>query len=119
VALILVVEDDPQICELIKAILKIESHTVFTAYDGKAGVKLACQHQADLVIADLNMPEMDGIELTSNLRQMDSYKNAPILILTSETSAKKMTEARKAGASNWLSKPFIPPQLIAEVNKLL
>lgn len=118
-ALILVIDDARTMRELVRAILEAEGHTVFTADDGVTGESLANEHNADLVITDVHMDEMDGITLTGKLRQKPEYKNTPILLLTTEQSDSKKLEGRTAGASGWLTKPFNPPRLIKAVNKLL
>ncbi len=118
-ALILAVDDARTMRELVRTILESEGHTVLTADDGNTGIELANEHSADLVITDLHMDEMDGITMTSKLRQMSDYKNTPILLLTTEQSDGKKAEGRSAGASGWLTKPFNPPRLVKAVNKLL
>ena len=119
VALILAVDDARTMRELVRTVLEAEGHTVLTADDGNTGLELANEHSADLVITDLHMDEMDGITMTSKLRQMSDYKTTPILLLTTEQSDGKKTEGRIAGASGWLTKPFNPPRLVKAVNKLL
>ncbi len=118
-ALILAIDDARTMRELVRTILENEGHTVFTADDGTSGEKLANEHDADLVITDVHMNEMDGITLTRKLRQRPEYKSTPILLLTTEQSDSKKLEGRSAGASGWLTKPFNPPRLIKAVNKLL
>ena len=118
-ALILAIDDARTMRELVRTILESEGHTVLTANDGTTGELLANEHKADLVITDINMDEMDGITLATNLRKLDNYKTTPILMLTTEMSDEKKSEARAAGASGWLNKPFSPPKLIGAVNKLL
>jgi len=65
------------------------------------------------------MPEMDGIELIKNVRKMDNYKRIPILFLTTESQASKKMEAKEAGATGWIIKPFVPAKLIAALKKVL
>ncbi len=109
-ALILAVDDARTMRELIRTTLESEGHTALTADDGNTGLELANEHSAELVITDLHMDEMDGITMTSKLRQMSDYKNTSIL---------KKTDGRSAGASGWLTKPFNHPRLVKAVNKLL
>lgn len=118
-ALILAVDDARTMRELIRTILESEGHTVLTADDGTTGEALAKEHSADLVITDIHMDEMDGIDLVSRLRSMPDYKTVPILLLTTEQSDAMKAEGRAAGATGWLTKPFNPPRLISAVNKLL
>ncbi len=118
-SLILAVDDARTMRELVRTILETEGHTVFTADDGVTGLKLANEHNANLVITDIHMDDMDGITFTEELRKLPEYKRTPILLLTTEQSNEKKLEGRAAGASGWLTKPFNPPRLIKAVNKLL
>lgn len=118
-ALILAIDDARTMRELVRTILEAEGHTVLTADDGTTGVALANEHNADLVVTDLHMDEMDGITLTAKLRAMPEYKATPILLLTTEQGDDKKAEGRVAGASGWLTKPFNPARLVKAVNKLL
>jgi two-component system chemotaxis response regulator CheY len=73
----------------------------------------------DLVLTDVNMPVMDGLSLTRELRQLPNYRFTPILVLTTEAGPDKKQEGRAAGATGWLVKPFNPDQLLATVKKVL
>jgi len=118
-ALIIAVDDARTMRELVRSILTEEGHTVLTADDGTTALALAKEQTADLVVTDLHMDEMNGIELTAELRKLADYKTVPILLLTTEHSDEKKLAGRQAGASGWLSKPFNPPRLIKATNKLL
>jgi len=118
-ALILAIDDARTMRELVRSILEAEGHTVFTADDGTTGLDLAKEHNADLVITDLHMDEMDGVTLITELRKETNYKTTPLLLLTTEQSDDKKAAGRAAGASGWLTKPFSPPRLISAVNRLL
>jgi two-component system chemotaxis response regulator CheY len=72
-----------------------------------------------LFLADLNMPNMDGIELTRQLRAVPEYKFVPILLLTTESHADKKQQGKAAGATGWIVKPFDPGKLLAVVNKVM
>jgi two-component system chemotaxis response regulator CheY len=71
-----------------------------------------------LIITDLNMPNMNGIELIRQVRNLADYKFVPILMLTTESSPEKKDEGKAAGATGWIVKPFTPPQLLAVVQKV-
>jgi two-component system chemotaxis response regulator CheY len=73
----------------------------------------------DMVVTDLNMPEMDGLELIRQLRAQPVYKFTPIIMLTTESQEAKKQEGRKVGASGWIVKPFTPEQLIGVVKKFV
>ena len=72
-----------------------------------------------MVITDINMPHMDGIELTKVIRSSSGHRFTPVLMLTTESQESKMAEGKAAGATGWIVKPFDPDKLIAAVNKLL
>ena len=75
--------------------------------------------KVNLVITDVNMPNMDGITLIKELRTLPDYKFTPILLLTTESSSEKKEEGKTAGATGWIVKPFDPDQLLATINKVL
>ena len=72
-----------------------------------------------MVITDVNMPNMDGIELIRKLRELDIYKYTPLLMLTTESAVEKKSEGKQAGATGWIVKPFDPEQLVATIKKVL
>lgn len=116
---ILVVDDSASMRQMIKFTLDIAGHKVTEAADGSQGLKLAESTNFDLVISDINMPNMNGIEMTSSIRGLSNHKSTPILLLTTESGADKKGEGKKAGATGWLVKPFDPEQLTKIVNKVL
>ena len=118
-ALIIAVDDARTMREMVRSILEDNGHTVLTADDGTSALDLAREHTADLVITDLHMDEMNGIDLTKQLRTLDDYRNTPILLLTTEHSDEMKQSGRQAGASGWLTKPFDPDRLNRAVEKLL
>ena len=116
---ILSVDDSRTIRQLVKAVLEKEGHTVVTADDGVDGMGKARTEVFDLVLSDINMPNMNGISFVSKLRLLAGYESAPIVMLTTESSEFKKGKARTMGATGWLQKPFTPERLIAAVNRLL
>jgi len=118
-ALIIAVDDARTMREMVRSILTDEGHTVLTADDGTTALDLANEHNADLVVTDLHMDEMNGIDLTRHLRELPEYRTVPILLLTTEHSDEMKQSGRQAGASGWLTKPFNPERLTKAVNKLL
>jgi two-component system chemotaxis response regulator CheY len=105
--------------EVVKLALKLAGYEVSQANDGAEGLKLAKSSQYDLVLADVNMPNMDGIELIRELRAMENYKLIPILMLTTESDLVRRHEGKSAGATGWIVKPFLPDRLVEAVNKAL
>jgi len=94
-------------------------YDVTEAVDGQDALTKARSKQADVVLTDLNMPNMDGIQLIRELRKLPQYKFTPMLLLTTESAGDKKTEGKAAGATGWLVKPFNPEQLLATLKKVL
>ncbi len=116
---VLIVDDSHSIRELLTSLLRKAGFDVTSADDGKAGLKTAKKSAFDLIITDVNMPEMDGIELLKNLRKLPEYSFKPILILTTEFSQEMKQKGRDAGATGWLVKPFDPEKLIDVISRIL
>jgi two-component system, chemotaxis family, chemotaxis protein CheY len=115
---IVTVDDSMSIRETIKLTLEARGYKVATAEDGVKGLALCQQMAADLVITDLNMPNMDGVTLIEKLRGLGGYRFTPILMLTTESQEEKRAAAKKAGATGWVVKPFDPARFMAVVEKL-
>jgi CheY-like chemotaxis protein len=115
---ILVVEDNSDTRELMHLHLKTEGYNVITASDGREGLYLASAEHPDLIITDLNMPEVNGLDLIKQLRSLPDFKEIPIIILTA-FGLDTQDEAIKAGASRSVSKPTHFDFLIDDVRELL
>lgn len=118
-AAILIVDDSPSMRRMVAFALSEAGHRVTEAEDGRNALETASRQAADLVVSDMNMPGMSGIELVDELRRLPAYRSIPILMLTTETSDDMKSRARSAGASGWIVKPFDPERLIGIVNRLL
>ncbi len=118
-ATILTVDDSPSIRQMIKVALEPAGHSVIEAGDGAQGLTRAQSSRPDLVITDLNMPVMNGMELIRALRKLPSLTGLPIVFLTTESNDAVKQEAKGAGATGWITKPFKPDQLLAVVGKLV
>ena len=116
---IIVVDDSESIRELVAMTLENASYLVEKAIDGKEALRLFDGREVNLVITDLNMPNMDGISLIRELRKLNDYSAVPILILTTESQTAKKEEAKAAGATGWIVKPFVADKLLATVNKII
>lgn len=116
---ILAVDDSASMREMVSFSLKNAGHEVSEAVDGEEALKIAQSTQFNLVITDVNMPNMDGITLIKKLRELPDYKFVPILMLTTESATDKKSEGKEAGATGWIVKPFNPEQLLATINKVL
>ena len=115
----MIVDDSASIRQLVDFTLKDAGFNVITAVNGRDAVGKASGEKIDMVVTDLNMPEMDGLELIRQLRQIPSYKFTPIIMLTTESQEAKKAEGKSAGASGWIVKPFKPDQLLSVVQRLL
>lgn len=117
----LAVDDSATVRASVKLILEKAGYEVDIACDGEDAVKKVegSGQRFDLVITDLNMPKVDGINLIKSLRSMSLFRFTPILMLTTESQAAKKEEGKKAGATGWIVKPFQPEQLVAVVQKVV
>lgn len=116
---ILIVDDSESIREVVSFTLENEGFNVLVGVDGKDAQKFLNGDKIDLIITDLHMPEVDGIQLIREVRNMPEYKLVPILFLTTESQTEKKMEAKQAGATGWIIKPFVPAKLIAAINKVM
>ena len=116
---ILAVDDSPSMRKMVSFTLSGAGYKVVEAVDGMDALEKAEAQQIDLVLADQNMPRLDGIGLTRKLRQDPRYQNTPILILTTESSDQMKQAGRAAGATGWLVKPFDPNRLIEVIQKVI
>jgi two-component system, OmpR family, alkaline phosphatase synthesis response regulator PhoP len=115
-AKILVIDDEPSIINLVTAYLKPEGYEVYTATDGNAGLKSALAFKPDLIILDLMLPGMDGIELLTRLRrESDVY----VIMLTARTEETDKIVGLSVGADDYVTKPFSPRELVARVKAAL
>ncbi|MBP6619494.1 MAG: response regulator transcription factor [Leadbetterella sp.] len=113
---ILLVEDDPQVCAIVKKGLEEENFEIEEANDGEKGYFLAQNTQFDLVILDIMLPKMNGLELCQKIR---TNSNVPILLLTALGTAENVAMGLNKGADDYLVKPFKFIELIARINSLL
>lgn len=115
----LVVDDSASMRQLVTFALKDAGHEVIAAENGKDAIAKLGGAKIDMIITDLNMPEMDGITMIKQLRGMPNYKFTPIVMLTTESQDGKQAEGKAAGASGWIVKPFKPEQLMEVVGKFV
>jgi len=116
---ILTVDDSRTMRDMVSHTLKGAGFDVITADDGDSALDaLKDRAPVDLVITDLNMPNMDGFGLIEALRASPAYKFVPILMLTTESDGEKKERGKSLGATGWIVKPFNPEKLVQIVNKL-
>jgi two-component system chemotaxis response regulator CheY len=118
-AKILAVDDSASMRQMVTFTLKGAGYEVTEAANGKEALALAQKGAFNLVLTDVNMPEMDGISLIKELRALPAYKFTPMLMLTTESAAHKKAEGKAAGATGWIVKPFNPDQLLATIKKVI
>ncbi|MGY3039497.1 two-component system chemotaxis response regulator CheY [Rhodanobacter sp. TND4EL1] len=118
-AKILAVDDSASMRGMVAFTLRGAGHEVTEAENGQLALDAARAGSFEMVLADVNMPVMDGIAMVRELRAMDAYKGVPILMLTTESHTERKMEGKAAGATGWLVKPFDPEQLLATVKRVL
>jgi len=119
-ARILAVDDSTTMRAMVGATLQSAGYEVLSAVDGQDALNMARSGPAvDLVITDVNMPNMDGITLVRELRQLPQYRGIPLLVLTTEAGVDCKMAGKQAGATGWIVKPFNPQSLLATVAKVL
>ncbi|ESQ92804.1 response regulator [Asticcacaulis benevestitus] len=115
---VLAVDDSKTMRDMVNFTLKNAGYEVIEAEDGLKALALAKAQSVDVILTDINMPNMDGISLVKELRAQPQYRSTPILILTTEGGDDKKAAGRAAGATGWIVKPFSPDKLIAVINKV-
>ena len=116
---ILTVDDSSSVRQMVSFTLRKAGYEVAEAVDGKDGLGKISAGKFDLIITDLNMPNVDGIQLITTARKMQGYGFTPILMLTTESQAEKKDAGRKAGATGWIVMPFNGEQLVSVVQRLV
>ena len=116
---VLAVDDSASVRQMVRLTLSGAGYAVVEADDGTTGLAQAGKLSASLVITDLNMPAMNGLDFIRALRRLPSYRGVPIVILTTESDGSVKSQAKAAGATAWITKPFKPDQLLALTRKLL
>ena len=113
---ILVVDDEPNIREVVGLYLRREGHTVIEASDGESAVRLARQHTFDLVVLDLMLPKLSGLEVC---RRLQSDRRTPVIMLTAKSDENDRIIGLGVGADDYIVKPFSPRELVARVEAVL
>lgn len=116
---ILYIEDNPENWMLVRRILEAEGYQVLQAMDGMAGIELAQTSQPDLILMDINLPEMDGYEVTSRLRAMEGFQTVPIIALTANVMKGDREKTLQAGCSGYIEKPIDVDRMPAQVAAFL
>ena len=116
---IMSIDDSPSLRQMVALTLESAGYEVIEASDGRDALSKLSGREYHLFLTDLNMPGMDGIELTRKLRSMPEYKFVPIVLLTTESQQEKKMQGKAAGATGWIVKPFQPRDLLATVKRVM
>ena len=117
--LILIVDDSASLRQVVGIALKGAGYDVVEASDGRDALGKLTGQKVNLIISDVNMPNMDGITFVKEVKKLSSYKFTPVMMLTTESQQDKKMEGKAAGAKAWLVNPFQPPTLLDAVSKLV
>lgn len=116
---IMTADDSASVRQMVAFTLKQQGYTVIEAMDGQDALAKLSTQKVDLLITDLNMPNLDGIGLIKGVRSGSLNRITPIIILTTESQESRKAEGKAAGATGWIIKPFKPEQLLAVVKKVI
>ena len=116
---ILVIDDQKDFADLVRRSLEQEGFDVILAPDGSTGLRIAREHRPDLIVLDLSMPDMDGLDVCRQLRADPRHARLPILVLSARASAADRVQGLEIGADDYLVKPFVPRELVARVKAVL
>ena len=116
---ILYVEDNEMNRKIVRALLKNTTYQVIEAFDGEAGVAMALEHRPGLILMDIQLPKISGIEAMRRLRADPAMANTPIVAITSFALSGDEQKAKEAGATAYLAKPYSPFDLLNLIRKLL
>ena len=118
-ASVLTVDDSASLRMAIRIALTGAGYKVTEAGDGREGLAKAQSERFDMILTDLNMPNMDGLSMIREIRKLSTQTGVPIVFLTTESDDSMKQQAKMAGATGWLVKPFVPEQLLRVVQKVL
>lgn len=118
-ARVLIVDDSRSMRQMVRSALEASGHEVHEGEHGRAALQVLESQPVDLIVTDVNMPEMDGLTLTREVRQLERHRFTPILVLTTEHKDEIKQKGKAAGATGWLVKPFNPAQLCQVVDRVL
>lgn len=116
---VLIVDDSASMRQMVNFTLATAGHKVVEAVDGEDGLAKASGQSFELIICDINMPKMTGLEMVPKVRALPAYKATPILMLTTESAGDMKAKGKAAGATGWIVKPFNPAQLLNTIKRVL
>ena len=115
---VMIVDDSGSFRTVVRLALQKAGYETVEAVDGKDAVGKLDGRKLNLIVCDVNMPNMDGLSFLRHLRTTSNYKFTPVIMLTTESQESKKAEGKAAGARAWITKPFQPSTLVDAVNKL-
>jgi len=115
---ILTVDDSRTMRDMLRMALVKAGFNVVSAVDGEHGLEVLGENGADVIITDINMPKLDGFGFIERVRQNETHRATPILVLTTESDQEKKDRARRAGATGWIIKPFHPDKLVEAIRRV-
>ncbi len=113
---VMIVDDSATVRQVLQTTLVAAGYEVVEAIDGEDALKLFTENNVDMLVTDLNMPNLDGISLIKEVRQNPRNRFMPIIMLTTESQPEQRQKGKTAGASGWITKPFRPEQLLSVVS---
>jgi two-component system chemotaxis response regulator CheY len=116
---IMTIDDSPSLRQMVALTLESAGYEVIEASDARDAIGKLKGREFHLFLTDLNMPGMDGIELTRQLRAKPEYRFVPIVLLTTESQPEKKMQGKAAGATGWIVKPFKPEDLLATIKRVM
>ena len=116
---ILTIDDSRTMREMLRKTLQSSGFDVIQAEDGVHGIEVLRNSDPHVIITDVNMPRMDGLEFIETVRADRERRAVPILVLTTESDTEKKSRARRAGATGWIVKPFDPVKLVDAINRVV
>lgn len=118
-SLIMVVDDDSDILSLVSYRLELAGYDVVTADDGEQGLSVALDRCPALAVLDVRMPKLNGFDLTRRIREEETIKDMPVILLTASVQDANVAQGFEAGANDYMKKPFSPEELVARVQSIL
>lgn len=116
---IMVVDDSASLRQVVAIALRGAGYDILEASDGKDALSKLSGQKINLIVSDVNMPNMDGITMVREIKKIPAYKFTPVIMLTTESQESKMMEGKAAGVKAWVIKPFKPDQMLNAVSKLV
>lgn len=116
---IMIVDDSPSIRQVVNIALTKAGYEVIEAEDGQDALNKLENTKVNLIICDVNMPNMDGLTFLKSLKQLQNHKFTPVIMLTTESQQSLKMEGKMAGAKAWMVKPFKPEQMLEAISKLI